>query len=417
MSDLAVDVTAVAPAAGSADTRDRPASASWTGLDEGGSFAVVHDWCPSFRGGERVLSEICKITESVDVYTLFDFLPQDVKDEFFPGVSFHTSIADRLPSVHNYYRSLFFLCPFLIEQFDVTRYDAIISSSAAFARGVLTRPDQPHVCYVHSPVRYAWDEQFSYLSEGRLGYGPKGMLFRLMLHQLRIWDTRTTHGPDVMLANSRYVRSRIRRIYGRDAEVVHPPVPVDASGSEYVANKADYYVTASFLAPYKRTDLVIRAFNEMPSRRLIVVGDGQQARSLRSLATGSNIEFAGYLPRQDYVATVGNARALIFAGCEDFGIAMAEAQAYGTPVIAFGRGGACDIVQPLDGPAEPTGLLFARQTVEAVKDAVEHFESRKSEIAPAACWLNASRFSPERFRVQIEQAIDRAIEMRRDSLT
>ena len=420
MSDLAVDVVAVAPTAGPAKASEEPsaipARTSWAEQDGIGSFAVVHDWCPSFRGGERVLSELCKVTASTDVYTLFDFLPRDIKDEFFPGVSFHTSIADRLPRVRDYYRSLFFLCPFLVEQFDVTRYDAIISSSAAFARGVLTRPDQPHVCYVHSPVRYAWDEQFSYLSEGKLGYGPKGLLFRLMLHRLRIWDTRTTHGPDVMLANSRYVRDRIRRIYGRDAEVVHPPVPVDASGGEYVPNKADYYVTASFLAPYKRTDLVIRAFNEMPSRRLLVVGDGQQARALRSLATGDNIVFAGYLPRRDYVAAVGNARALIFAGCEDFGIAMAEAQAYGTPVIAFGRGGARDIIRPLGGATDPTGLLFPHQTVEAVKGAVEHFENREREISPAACWLNAARFSPERFRVQIERAIDRAIEMRRDSL-
>ncbi|MCK0197272.1 glycosyltransferase [Ancylobacter sp. 6x-1] len=377
-----------------------------------GSIALVHDWCPSFRGGERVLAELCKITGSTDVYTLFDFLTADVKEDFFPGVSFHTSAADRLPLIEKYYRSLFFLCPFLIEQFDVTQHDAVISSSAAFARGVLTRPDQPHLCYVHSPVRYAWDEQFSYLSEGRLGYGPKGLLFRHMLHNLRIWDTRTAHGPDVMLANSCYVRDRIRRIYGRDAEVVHPPVPIDPSGSEYIATKDDYYVTASFLAPYKRTDLVIRAFNEMPTRRLVVVGDGQQARSLRSLATGSNIEFTSYLPRPDYVSTVGHARALVFAGCEDFGIAMAEAQAYGTPVIAFGRGGARDIVRPLGSSTEPTGLLFRQQTVESIKDAIGCFEVNESDISPDACWLNATRFSPERFRVQIEQAMERAVAMR-----
>ncbi|MCB4771980.1 glycosyltransferase [Ancylobacter sp. Lp-2] len=378
-----------------------------------GRVAIVHDWCPSFRGGERVLAELCRITGGSDVYTLFDFLPREVKSEFFPGVSFHTSIANQLPGVSRYYRSLFFLCPFLIEQFNVTEYDAVITSSAAFARGVLTRPDQPHVCYVHSPVRYAWDEQFSYLGEGRLGYGPKGLLFRYMLHNLRIWDTRTAHGPDVMLANSRYVRDRIRHIYGRDAQVVHPPVPMDNSGSEFVSKKDDYYVTASFLAPYKRTDLVIRAFNDMPSRKLLVVGDGQQARSLRSLVTGDNIEFTGYLPRRDYIAAVGQARALLFAGCEDFGIAMAEAQAYGTPVIAFDRGGARDIVQPLGSASAPTGLLFKQQTVEAVREAVEQFERREREISPAACRLNATRFSPERFRLEIRQAVERAVDMRR----
>lgn len=415
MSDVAVDLPVVVAPARAVETSE---SASPFRLDTStqagmGRVAIVHDWCPSFRGGERVLAELCKITGVADVYTLFDFLPRNVKSEFFPGVSFHTSIANQLPGVRHYYRSLFFLCPFLIEQFNVTEYDAVITSSAAFARGVLTRPDQPHVCYVHSPVRYAWDEQFSYLGEGRLGYGPKGLLFRHMLHNLRIWDTRTAHGPDVMLANSRYVRDRIRRIYGRDAQVVHPPVPMDNSGSEFISKKDDYYVTASFLAPYKRTDLVIRAFNDMPSRKLLVVGDGQQARSLRSLVTGHNIEFAGYLPRHDYVAAVGQARALLFAGCEDFGIAMAEAQAYGTPVIAFDRGGARDIVQPLGSASAPTGLLFKQQTVEAVRVAVEQFECREREISPAACRLNAVRFSPERFRLEIGQAIERAVDMRR----
>ena len=288
--------------------------------------------------------QLCQLFEDADVFTLFDFLSDKIKEEHFPGVTFQTSIANRLPKVEKYYRSLFFACPFLIEQFDVTGYDAVITSSAAFARGVLTRPDQPHLCYVHSPIRYAWDEQFSYLEQGRLGFGPKGLLFRYLLHRLRTWDTRTAHGPDLMLANSNYVRARIRRIYGRDAQVVFPPVALDEM--QYAAQKDDYYVTASFLAPYKRTDLVIKAFNAMPTRRLRVVGEGQQLATLRALA-GSNVEFTGYLPRCEYVKTIALARAFVFAGCEDFGIALAEAQACGTPLIAFGRGGACDIVRSL----------------------------------------------------------------------
>ena len=207
----------------------------------------------------------------------------------------------------------------LIEQFDVTEHDAVVTSSAAFARGVLTRPDQPHFCYVHSPIRYAWDEQFTYLAQARLGYGFKGLLYRYMLHRARIWDVRTAHGPDVMVANSQYVRTRIRRIYGRDAQVIYPPVEVNEQ--DYREQKDDYYVAASFLAPYKRTDLVIRAFTAMPNRRLIVVGEGQQMSALRSLA-GANVTFTGYLPRRDYVETVGRAKAMVFAGCEDFGIAQ-----------------------------------------------------------------------------------------------
>lgn len=367
--------------------------------DRNARIAVVHDWCPDFRGGERVLAQICSLFANAEVFTLFDFLPQDVKDQYFRDVAFHTSAANHLPMVHKFYRSLFFFCPFLIEQFDVTGYDLVISSSAAFSRGVITRPDQPHLCYVHSPVRYAWDEQFSYLAQGRLGFGPKGMLYRYMLHRLRTWDTRTAHGPDVMLANSNYVRSRIRHIYGRDAQVVHPPVAMEEF--ECVVEKDDYYVSASFLAPYKRTDLVIQAFNEMPNRRLIIVGEGQQSVRLRALA-GPNVSFAGFLPRTEYIRTIARAKAMVFAGCEDFGIALAEAQACGTPLIAFGRGGATDIVVGRLGSADnPTGILFKAQTVPALKQAVDQFEEYGAEITPAACHENAKRFSKENFNQAI----------------
>jgi glycosyltransferase involved in cell wall biosynthesis len=371
-------------------------------------IAIVHDWCPDFRGGERVVAELCKIFKGAEVFTLFDFLSPEVKQEHFPGVVFHTSIANRIPKVEKFYRALFPICPLLIEQFDVTGYDAVISSSAAFARGVLTRPDQPHLCYVHSPIRYAWDEQFSYFEQGRLGFGPKGLLFRYLVHKMRIWDIRTAHGPDLMLANSSYVRSRIRRIYGADARVVFPPVPVNEL--EFAPDKDDYYVTASFLAPYKRTDLVIRAFNAMPKRRLLVVGDGQQVRQLKALA-GPNVQFTGFLPRADYVKTVSRAQALVFAGCEDFGIALAEAQAYGTPLIAFGRGGANDIVRPLGFAENPTGILFQKQSTEAVIDAVERFEASRGALLPAACRENAMRFSPERFAREVAAAFAAAVAM------
>ncbi|MFZ2100474.1 MAG: glycosyltransferase [Oricola sp.] len=369
--------------------------------DRSARVAIVHDWCPDFRGGERVLSRIAGLFPNSEVFTLFDFLPDEIKEEFFKDVRFHTSFANRLPLVEKYYRALFFLGPFLIEQFDVTGFDFVISSSAAFARGVLTRPDQPHLCYVHSPVRYAWDEQFSYLQQGRLGFGPRGMLFRYMLHNLRMWDTRTAHGPDMMIANSSYVRSRIRNIYGRNAEVIHPPVACQ----EYacVLEKDDYYVSASFLAPYKRSDLVVRAFNEMPDRRLVVVGAGPQLKELRTIA-GPNIQFAGHLSRSDYIRTLSHARAMVFAGCEDFGIAMAEAQAGGTPLLAFGRGGARDIVRPLGQSDHPTGILFNSQSVVAVKDVVERFERDAHLIRPGACTANAARFSEERF----DQAILRS---------
>lgn len=377
------------------------------------SIAVVHDWCPTFRGGERVLAELCRLSRTSNVYTLFDFLTQDVKAAHFPTAVFHTSVADGLPAIQHYYRALFFLCPFLMEQFDVTGYDVVLSSSAAFARGVITRPDQPHVCYVHSPMRYAWDEQFSYLAQAKLGFGPKGLLFRWMLHRLRTWDTRTAHGPDILLANSRYVKARIGRIYGRDAEVVPPPVPTDEL--VYESHKDDVYVTASFLAPYKRTDLVIEAFNRMPSRRLVVIGEGQQSKALRAMA-GPNVELAGFLPRGALVSLLGRAKALVFAGCEDFGITLAEAQGCGTPVIAFERGGARDIVRPLGAHRQPTGILFKRQSADAIIEAVERFESAGDLITPSACRANVERFSPDVFRASLNGAIDRAVELKRTQL-
>ena len=373
-------------------------------------IAVVHDWCPEFRGGERVLAEICRTFPEAEVFTLFDFLPKDLKDEYFAGIEFHTSIANRIPFVRHFYRHLFFLCPLLIEQFDVTGFDAVISSSAAFARGVLTRPDQPHLCYVHSPIRYAWDEQFSYLREAGLGFGPKGIAFRYFLHKLRTWDARTANGPDLMLANSSYVRSRVRRVYGRDARVVFPPVDVDSF--PLLEDKDDYYVTAAYLTPYKRTDLVIAAFNRMPERRLVVVGDGQQAAGLRAMA-GPNITFTGYLPRKTYVETIARARALVFAGCEDFGITLAEAQACGTPLIVFGRGGACDIVRPLGEGPLPTGITFGRQSATAVQEAVELFEANAAAFDPERCRENAERFSADRFRRQLGAALEAAAVLNR----
>ncbi|GGA53503.1 glycosyl transferase [Nitratireductor aestuarii] len=371
-------------------------------IDPNKRVAIVHDWCPDFRGGERVLARLCKLFPGADVFTLFDFLKPEIKAEHFPGVRFETSVANRLPGVRRYYRHLFHFCPFLIEQFDVTRYDLVISSSAAFSRGVLTRPDQPHISYVHSPVRYAWDEQFSYLDQAKLGLGPKGLLVRWMLHRLRMWDARTAHGPDLMLANSNYVRRRIGRIYGRDADVVFPPVAVDEMPFRPV--KDDYYVTASFLAPYKRTDLVIKAFRAMPHLKLVVVGEGQQLAQLKELQA-PNIQFTGYLARDEYVNTIAGAKAMVFAGCEDFGIALAEAQASGTPLIAFGRGGAVDIVRPLGSEPNPTGVLFAHQTEEAIIRAVGDFERSGHAIRPEACRMNAERFSEEAFDEGIRAAV------------
>ena len=373
-------------------------------------IALVHDWFPAYRGGERVVSSMLDLLPEADVFTLFDFLTKEERDAYFGGRRFTVSAMNSWPFVRRSYRHLFFLCPFFIEQFNVVEYDGVISSSAAFARGVITRPDQPHLCYVHSPIRYAWDQQFEYLAQAGLRLGPKGFLFRWMLHRMRIWDVRTAFGPDLMVANSTYVRERIRHIYGRDAQVIFPPVEVD--NMPFCERKDDYYVVASFLVPYKRIDLIVRAFNAMPNRRLRVVGEGQQARELQAIA-GPNIAFTGYLSRATFLDTIAKAKAFVFAGCEDFGIVMAEAQACGTPLIAFGRGGARDIVRSADSSAAPTGLLFGRQTTEAIIAAVEAFEAGNGETVPEACRENAMRFSEARFHREFADVWGKAVEANR----
>jgi glycosyltransferase involved in cell wall biosynthesis len=373
-------------------------------------IALVHDWFPAFRGGERVVAKMLDLFPEADIFTLFDFLTQEEKADYFKSREFNVSPMNNWVFSKKFYKHYFFLCPFFIEQFNVTEHDAVISSSAAFARGVITRPDQPHMCYVHSPIRYAWDQQFEYLDSAKLGYGPRGILFRYLLHKIRLWDVRTAFGPDLILANSSYVRERIRRIYGREAQVVFPPVEVDEVS--FREDRDDYYVVASFLVPYKRIDLVIQAFNEMPNRRLLVVGDGQQARELRAIAK-PNVTFTGHLPRAAFVDTIAKARGFVFAGCEDFGIVMAEAQACGTPLIAFDRGGARDIVRDFRGVAPATGLLFSRQSPQAVMDAVEEFEGKRSRISPASCRDNAMRFSVDRFNRQIADAWSQTIELKK----
>jgi glycosyltransferase involved in cell wall biosynthesis len=391
-----------------AEGKQSPASptAPWATM----RVAIVHDWFPAFRGGERVVSSLLNLFPEAEVFTLFDFLSEVERNTHFRGKMFNVSPMNRWPFVRHLYRHLFFLCPFFIEQFNVIEHDGVISSSAAFARGIITRPDQPHLCYVHSPIRYAWDQQFEYLDHARLRFGPKGLLFRWMLYRLRMWDVRTAFGPDLMIANSTYVKERIRRIYGREAEVIHPPVEVD--GIPFCEKKDDYYVVASFLVPYKRIDLVVRAFNAMPNRHLLVVGEGQQARKLKAMA-GPNISFTGYLPRAAFLDAIAKAKAFVFAGCEDFGIVMAETQACGTPLIAFSRGGARDIVRISENGAAPTGLLYDRQTPQAIIDAVEAFETQADGIAPEACRHNALRFSDARFRREFADVWGRAVEANR----
>ena len=360
-----------------------------------GRVAVMHEWLVTFAGAERVLREILALFPAADLFAVCDFLGEADRARLF-GKRARTSFIQKLPGARTRYRSYLPLMPLAVEQLDLSGYDLVISSSHAVAKGVLTGPDQLHVCYCHTPIRYAWDLQHQYLREARLDTGMKAAAARLMLHYVRSWDARTAMGVARFIANSAYIARRIRKVYGRDAAIVHPPVDLDAfSISE---RKEDFYLAASRLVPYKRMDLIIRAFAAMPEKRLVVIGDGPELPKLRGLAA-ANVTLLGYQSDAVLRDHLQRARAFIFAAEEDFGILPVEAQACGTPVIAFGRGGALDSVAGLDQSADPsTGVFFYAQTVAAVCDAVVRFESAAQDISAFACRSRAEQFSAPRFR-------------------
>ena len=353
----------------------------------GARVAVVHEWLLDYAGSERVLAEILATFPGADLFTLVD-RPDEALARAIPQRAKATSFIQSLPNPRRWLRYYLPLMPLAVRRLDVSGYDIVISSSHAVAKGVVTGAEQLHVSYVHSPMRYAWDLQDEYLRHYGLDRGIRGSVARWMLRRLRHWDARSAQGVDSFIANSRHVARRIEKAYGREAEVLYPPVDVDAFGLE--ERKDDYYLTVSRLEPYKRVDLLLEAFAAMPGRRLLVIGDGPQMPKLRAMA-GANVELAGYRSTPELRQRMQKARAFLFAGIEDFGIVMAEAQACGTPLIAFDGGGAAEIVR------EDTGMLFGQQSAAAVIDAVGRFEREAGRFTPRACRDNAARFSRERF--------------------
>jgi glycosyltransferase involved in cell wall biosynthesis len=363
--------------------------------EEGGPLrvAIVHDWFVTYAGSERVVEQLIAMFPQADVFSLIDFLkPSDRR--CLHGKPVTTTFLQKMPLTRKLYAAYLPLMPLAIEQLDLSGYDLVLSSSHCVAKGVLTGPDQLHISYVHTPMRYAWDGQHEYLAGSKFGRGMRGWFSRWMLHKLRIWDARTAAGVDSFVANSRFIARRIWKTYRRTAEVIHPPVDVEAF--PLCERREDFYVTASRLVPYKRVDLLVDAFAELPDKRLVVMGDGPELGKLRTKA-GHNVTLVGY---QEFAAMrdyVQRARAFLFASREDFGIVLVEAQAAGTPVIAFGRGGALETVRPLDGPT-PTGHFFREQSVASVVEAIRTFERESFRILPSECRANALRFGVERFQ-------------------
>lgn len=357
-------------------------------------IAIIHDWLTTYAGAERVLEQMLVLYPEADLFSVCDFLPEDER-AFLRGKRPRTTFIQRLPGARKRYRSYLPLMPLAIEQLDLSDYDLVISSSHAVAKGVLTGPDQLHISYVHSPIRYAWDLQHQYLRESGLDRGFKGWVAKWLLHKIRLWDLRTANGVDRFVANSRFIARRIGKVYRREAEVIYPPV--DVSGFTLRERKEAFYLTASRMVPYKKIDLIVEAFANMPDKRLIVIGDGPEMKKISAKA-GPNVALLGYRSFEVMRDHMQRARAFVFAAEEDFGITPVEAQACGTPVIAYGKGGALETVRGLGRTDSPTGVFFDRQTVAGVVSAVERFETDREVFSPAACRENAMRFAPEVFR-------------------
>ena len=364
--------------------------------------ALVHDWLTGMRGGERCLEVFGELFPAADLYTLLH-VPGSVS----PAIENRrivTSFIQRLPQAERRYRRYLPLFPAAVRAFDLRGYDLVLSSSHAVAKSVRVPAGALHVCYCFTPMRYVWDLYDDY-------FGPRsGLATRLLMPPvaawLRRWDRRTAAGVDQFVAISRFVADRIRRAYGRDADVIYPPVDV----SRFRVDEApgEFYLVVSALTPYKRVDLAVEACNRL-GRRLVVVGTGPEDRRLRALA-GPTVELLGWRDDAQTAELYARCRALLFPPLEDFGITPLEAMAAGRPVIAFGEGGARETVVPPGEGEPPTGLFFARQTVEDLVDAIRRFEASAHQFEPKALRRRAEAFDRPLFRERMHAYLRARVE-------
>ena len=367
-------------------------------------YAMVHEWLtPKATGGsELVVQEILQHVEA-DLFALIDFESRN-PESYLYGRSIGHTFLQHFPGAENGVQKYLPFMPLAIEQLDLRDYDVILSSSHAVAKGVLTRAHQVHISYCHAPMRYAWDLTFDYLEQSNIHWGLKGILTRYFLSRLRQWDVLSANRVDHFIANSRTTADRIWRCYRRRAEVIYPPVAIDRF--TFTAQKQDFYLTVSRLVGYKQVSLIIQTFNEL-GLPLIVIGEGRDAEKLQRLAK-PNIQFLGWRSNADVAHYMAQAKAFVYAAYEDFGIAPVEAQACGTPVIAYGQGGTGESVKDFRTWGDRgTGILFRRQTVSDLSAAVLHFEEWRKQTVSEEIRRHAEQFSPEKFRDRYLQSVDR----------
>ncbi|WP_334050103.1 glycosyltransferase family 4 protein [Alteromonas gracilis] len=357
--------------------------------------AIIHDWLIELGGAESVLKELVNLYSNADIYTLV-FNSGNPNFSFLKNRIVRSSFIQRLPGSLKNHRKYLALMPLAIEQFDLSDYDLVISSSYCVAKGVLTGPGQLHVCYCHSPVRYAWDLQHQYLEQSGLSNKKRGVLARLILHYIRLWDVRTSNSVDCFIANSNFIAKRIKKVYGRKSLVIHPPVAVEEFNLEL--EKEDYYLVCSRLVPYKKIDVIVSAFNRMPDKKLFVIGNGPEMKKLKSLAKDNTV-LLGFQPFETLKEYMEKAKAFVFAAEEDFGIVPLEAQASGTPVIGYGKGGLLETVVE-----NVTGVFFHEQSPQAIMEAIWHFETMHFDYLNIR--KHSENFSTSKFTSSISTFID-----------
>lgn len=351
--------------------------------------AIIHYWLVSMRGGEHVVEELLRLFPQAEIFT--HVADRSKLSPLILGRPLHETFISRLPFARRHYQKYLALMPRALEEIDLSEFDLVISSESGPAKGVIVPPHVPHICYIHTPMRYLWDHYPTY--RGRLSWLKRAYFSRLA-HRLRIWDVSSASRVDRFIANSRFVADRVQRYYHRDSDVVNPPVDLETFRLPPAGTKRGPYLFVSQLVHYKRPDLVIEAFRGL-DQQLLVVGEGEEAEALaRNLPP--NVTMLGRVPTEELPGLYGSARALIFPGEEDFGIVPVEAMSCGTPVIAYGRGGILDSVT--DGVS---GLFFEKQGIEDIREAVLRFEREAFRFDPVRISAMAQRFSAERFRREI----------------
>lgn len=353
----------------------------------------MHDWLVTNAGAEKVLKALIDIYPNADIYSIVEFLNDEDKKAILNNKKVNTSFVQKLPFAQKYFRNYLPLFPKAIESFDLSGYDLIISSSWAFAKGVHKTEKQYHICYCYTPIRYAWDLYGEYIKD--LSFLKK-VFVRLTLHYIRRWDIQTLKRVDYFIADSEFVAARIKKTYKRDSTVIYPPV--DIVGFSFCEQKENFYLTASRLVSYKKTKLIVEAFNEMPDKKLVVIGNGEEFESIQKIAK-KNIILLGFVSQNTLIEYMQKARAFVYAAVEDFGIVPIEAMSCGTPVIALNKGGTAETVIN-----NYNGIHFDEQTKKDIIKAIHRFE--ESKIDKYKVQNSTKLFSTNRFYNEISQFIE-----------